>query len=168
MRFDQEKLDEMERKLCVIADLIEGGNEDSCKIIPASEVFELPTLVVLLPDDEQDLPRIVMMNIVPMLEVNEYTDFIQLYIEFPYDLSNYEEPELLSVINDLNRTIPLGHCITLKNRPDHKYEKMIGMRYMYAISNEREIDDGALIEMMILFQVSCDAVEMRFFGQNIL
>ena len=161
MQYEQAVLDEMERKLCVIADFMED-DEVTCDIIPASEEFDLPSLMIRLPEDDHGLPRILLMNYVPFPEASESTDFIQFYIELPYDLSAYDEPSLYKAIDELNRQLPLGHCMTLSPRPDLPYEKMVSMRYIYALSNERELDEGNLLEALMLFLLSCDAVEMRF------
>ena len=163
MELLQTTLDEMERKLCVIADFIED-DEASCEVYPASEEFELPTLVLQPPHDENELPRTTMLNFVPLPDGGEYTDFIQFYLEFPFDLSHYGEAELLRTVDELNRQLPLGHVMTLAPRPDQPDARRIGMRYMYALSNEREIDDGNLLEALMLFLLSSDAVEMRVSG----
>ena len=163
MQFEKKILDEMERKLWVIVDIIED-DEVRCEMYPASEEYVLPTLVIHLPEDDHDLARLLLLNFVPIPDAGEFTDFLQFYIEFPYDLSAYEEPELLKAIDELNRQLPLGHCMTLKPRPDQQYEKMIAMRYMYTLPNEEDIDDGVLLETLMLFMMSCDAVEMRFLG----
>ena len=161
MEFLQETLEEMERKLCIIADFIED-DEARCEVYPASEEFELPTLVLQPPHDENETPRTTLLNFVPLPEGGDFTDFIQFYLEFPFDLSRYGETELLRAIDELNRQIPLGHVMTLAPRPESSDKRMIGMRYMYALSNEREIDDGNLLEALMLFLLSSDAVEMRF------
>jgi hypothetical protein len=132
--------------------------------MPASDEFDLPSLVVELPDDDHGFPRDLVMNFIPLPEAGEFTDFLQFYIELPYDLSGIEKNELLATIDDLNRQLPLGHCVTIKPRPDLKYPNSIGVRYICAFSNEREIDDGCLLEMLMLFMFSCDAVELRFLG----
>ena len=163
MDMEQDVLDEMERKLCFIADIVED-DEVECEVYTADAGFELPTLVIHLPDDLHDLPRILLMTFVPIPEVGEFTDYIQFYLEFPYDLSDYEEIDLLRAIDGLNRQLPLGHASTLVPRKDQLYEKMASLRYMYAISNEQEIDEGNLLETLMLFLISCDAVEERFMG----
>ena len=164
MEFEQGILEEMERKLCIIADFIED-DEAKCQVYPASADFDLPTLVLQVPVDEGETPRTVLMNFVPLPEGGEYTDFIQFYLEFPFDLSGRKEADLLKDVDKLNRQLPLGHIMTLAPRPDHKYKTMIGMRYMYALSKEREIDDGNLLEALMLFLLSSDGVEMEFFSE---
>ncbi|MDR0469967.1 MAG: hypothetical protein LBH09_08345, partial [Peptococcaceae bacterium] len=103
-------------------------------------------------------------NYVPLPDVGEYADFLQIFVQLPYDLSGIERGELLSAIDELNQQLPLGHCMTVKPRPDLIYANTIGIRHMYAYPNGQKIDDGCLLEALMLFMLSCDMVELRFLG----
>ena len=166
MLANNKELAEMERKLRLMAEVIED-DDVTCELFEANEQFALPTLVTEFPDDEEGRSRYLLLNFVPLPEGSEYTDFTQFYVELPFDLTKDDPATLRGKIDQLNRVLPLGHCMTLKDRPDLPYRQMAGLRYMYPMPKGQDFNENTFLETLMVFLVSYDAAE-RFFLEGTL
>lgn len=154
-------LPELEKQLKTAEGFIENIELD-CELIPAGEQFELPTLLVALPYDEEGNAVALMVNPVPLGEGDEHTHILQFYMELPLNLTHLSEEALLREVDTLNRSLPMGLCMTLPRRADSPYERMVGARHMYTYPRKADLDEDSFMEVLLLFILSLDVITEHF------
>ena len=161
---DKPNLKKMEEQFEILTECL-AELEVEAQVVPADDTFMLPSLAVPLDTGVDGYERVMVINYVPLdasLDLIEYTDFIQIYMELPYDLSRVPDDALMTGLDALNRKLPVGQCFTLAPKPGQPYAKMAGMRCMFPSRKGEDVDESVFIETLLLFDLSGDAVAQEF------
>ncbi|MEG1684196.1 MAG: hypothetical protein RR295_10210 [Oscillospiraceae bacterium] len=131
----------------------------SSKILPATELAPLPSLIAMMEEDEQGRSRILTHSFVPLdKEEAEFTKYIQIYMELQNDIAGIDRLSLLESVCRLNTMLPMGHCIIIPPRPEMELPEMVGVRTSQGFPGDGPVDQGVFTEDVFLFDMSCTFV----------
>ena len=133
-----------------------GDMEISSRVIQASRMAPLPSLVAMLDQGEED-PWVLTNSFVPLdSETAEFTKYLQFYCEIPGSLEEVDRLTLLEGLSRLNQTLPYGTALLVEPRPE--LPLMAAVRSVQGFPLNEPIDQGVFTEDAILFQLSCHMV----------
>ncbi|MEG1683822.1 MAG: hypothetical protein RR295_09715 [Oscillospiraceae bacterium] len=131
----------------------------SSKILPATELTPMPSMIAMMEEDEQGRARILTHSFVPLdREEAEFTKYIQFYMELQNDIASIDRLSLLESVCRLNTMLPLGHCIIIPPRPELELPEMVGVRTSQGFPGSESVNQGVFTEDVFLFDMSCTFV----------
>lgn len=164
---DIEKIEEFEQ----LKEFL-GSLEIAAEIIPQGDMFGATSLLIALPGSEDVNEELNVDNIAKLHmasasfvewdeDDSQITKQLLLYTQIPVDVTGVDELSLLRLINEMNRTVRIGHYFY-----DHvmmKEEKMVQYRMVVTGVVEEPLDGAivadALLEMGLGFNIMKDELE---------
>ena len=130
--------------------------EIPCKVIQASKLAPLPSLVAMLEVEEGEQPWVLTHSLLPVdQELAEFTKFLQFYCELPGSLEKVDRGVLLEAVNRLGQALPMGTVLLVEPRPELELPLMAAVRAVQGFPLEEPISQGVFTEDMFLFEMSC-------------
>lgn len=133
--------------------------EIPAKMIQASKLSPMPSLVALLDSGDEDKPWVLTHSFLPLgTDMAEFTKFLQFYCELSGSLEKVERLTLLEAVNRLNQALPFGSVLLVEPRPQFELPLMAAVRAVQGFPLDRPIDQGTFTEDLFLFEMSCELV----------
>lgn len=133
---------ELLRQYQLIADFIEE-TEFEAHILEENPAVPVPTLIVGVPEEIKE-GRYIACNLIPLPEdESAYTNFLQMFYEVPYEVSEINELELLRAVNAINGVMPVGHFIM--NQMSEKKAR-VQCRVIVTADVEEELNPSTVCE----------------------
>ncbi len=131
------------------------------RIIQASRLAPLPSLIAMLDGGEEDSPWVLTNSFMPLdSETAEFTKFLQFYCELPGSLDGVDRLTLLEGVSRLNQTLPFGTALVVEPRPELELPRMAAVRTVQGFPLDRPVDQGVFTEDVLLFEMSCQMVKL--------
>ena len=125
--------------------------------IPSSQETPIPSLAILLEDDERERIRMMTANFLPLDKKHaEFSKYLQFYLELQNDLKGVDRGELLELLTWLNARLSLGCCVLREAEGDRPVRVILRASQGFPLCEP--VDIAAFTESMFLFDSSCDAV----------
>lgn len=124
-------------------------------LLPQSETGSIDMLSVNFMNDNNEIKTLVI-SFMPLSNELEGSVFIQFYYEYPFLIKSPCPNELKTLINNINRQLPLGHFNT------NVAWSQIYMKYVMAASKENFLTTGQLSDIMDMFIYAIQHFEKDF------
>lgn len=164
---EQEKIEEFQR----LRDFLDSV-EIAAEVVPKSSLSEEPTLLVCLPGGEEiaeeEEPTVEKLHVAAgyLLDFDEteqrLAKYLLFYTQIAVDLSAMKVEEVLLLLNELNRTVRVGHYFL--GSPEKNGPQIVQYRATVTGVDGEPFDEGivadTILEMGVGYETAKDALLM--------